>query len=218
MKAEHRKELQTNALAQQIARMVEGLKSRPDNKFLIVGSLVVLAVALLVGWNIIRKRNVAKNSEAWRSLNDATSVEDLRKLIEAAEGRMPGRIAQFQEARVWLDQGLKDLGSLREGEAARKKVEEAGKLYAELAEKSDVQRIPLLHQEALLNAGKARESLGDLDGALEFYAKLAQAYPQSALGKQADERAKKIREQRAQVHDLYSKLENLAGRKGSEGP
>jgi hypothetical protein len=68
-------------------------------------------------------------------------------------------------------------------------------------------------QEALMGSAKVRESLGDIDGAASAYAKLAKDFPRSALGKEAEERAKQIGDNGEQIKKFYTELNNLADSK-----
>src|SRR5262249_16646099 len=206
MKAEHRKELHTNALAQQITRLVEGAKSKPSSRTLIILGVIALVVILIVGWRYFSNKNRDTLSNQWRQLYDAASPQAIDEIADQAKGTDPGLVAELRIARIALREGLNDLGSPAKNAAAAKKVEEAGKKYEQLAQQTK-RLLPVQIQEALLNAGKARESLGDLDGALANYEKLASTYPQSDAGKLADERAKKIKDQRAKLQDFYKDLQ-----------
>src|SRR5262249_54231466 len=59
----------------------------------------------------------------------------------------------------------------------------AAQTYEALATESANQ--PLLQQEAMLNAGKAYETLSEVDKARGFYRELAQAFPKTLAGKEA---------------------------------
>lgn len=206
MKAQHRKELQTNVLAAQITRVVEGVKSRPNNRTLVIAGVVVGIIALVVGWVYMSGRSRAKESGYWMSLYDAVSTQAVADVANEARGSEAGLTAEFREARVALREGLEGLAAPREQKAAAEKIRRAGELYEKLTQRRDVP--PVLAQEALLNAGKAKESLGDLEGALSWYEKAASTYPKSEAGKQAADRAEKIKSQRAQVKDFYNKLDS----------
>ena len=49
MKAEHRKELQTNALADHLGRFIQNLKSKPSAATVYVAGGVVLVVVIILG-------------------------------------------------------------------------------------------------------------------------------------------------------------------------
>jgi hypothetical protein len=211
MKAEHRKELHTNALASGMSRVVEGLKTRPNNRSLTILAFALLAIALLLGWRYYSNRSALQRSALWLKLDEAQDTRDLKKLADDNQGTMQARVARFQLARVNLSWGLERLCSSLEREEALKKIKEAGQDYEQLAKES--RQVPLLAQEALMGAAKARESLGDLNGALDFYKQLTETYPRSALGKEAAQQAERVQQRQAQMQGFYNKLEQLA--KGS---
>jgi tetratricopeptide (TPR) repeat protein len=206
MKAEHRKELQTNALAQQIARLVEGARSKPNTRTLLILGAVALVILLFFGWRYFSGKSTETVSQRWRQLYDATSVQAIDEVAEQAKGTDPGLVAELRLARIELKDGLSELGSPARHAAAVKKVEGAAAKYEQLAQQTR-KLLPVQIQEALLNAGKAQESLGKLDSALGHYEKLAGTYPQSEAGKWAAERAKKIKEQREKLQDFYKDLQ-----------
>jgi hypothetical protein len=71
---------------------------------------------------------------------------------------------------------------------------------------------PQLAQEALLNAAKARESLGEIDQAKQLYGRLARDYPQSLKGKDAAEQLKSLEA----ASPVLDELKNLAKDTASE--
>jgi len=206
MKAEHRKELHTNALASGIVKLVEGAKSKPNTRTLIILGAVVLVVGLVVGWRYFSKRSQETLSNRWRQLYDAGSFEAVADIAQQGRGTDLCRIAEIREARIELKKGLDGLGSPRDRAAAVEHIKKAGDTYERLAQQTQ-ELPPVLIQEAILNAGKAKESLGDIDGALAHYEKLASTYPQSDAGKLAAERVKKIKDDRTKVADFYKDLQ-----------
>lgn len=206
MKAEHRKELHTNALAAQVNRLIEGFKNKPNTQTLTIAIAALLVVGLFFGWRYFSRRTSATRSAMWVKLDAANSPADLDKLAQQNRGTLPARVARFQVARTQLLHGVQQLAASPEEHAtALKQLEAASKEYERLADES--KDMPLLAQEALMGAAKAKESLGDLDGALASYQKLQTTYPKSALGKEAAERVELLGKQRAQVQGFYKKLE-----------
>lgn len=205
MKAEHRKELQTNVLASQITKLVEGVKTKPNTRTYVIIGVVVVIVGLVIGWKIVSNRNKEKLSENWRKLYNASSPEAVAKIAKDAKGSEPARIAEFREARIELKKAIDALGTARDRAAAIKRVKEVGEMYERLAQTN--KNMPVLVQEALFSAAKAKESVGDLDGAIAQYEKLAKEYPNSDAGKLATERADKIKKDRSEIQDFYGKLD-----------
>jgi hypothetical protein len=183
MKAEHRKELQTNVLAEQLARAYESLKQGPSRTTLywIGGAVAVVAVVLLFRWFMSSSAEVA--SDRWKTLDEVVFAEQLDNVLEKGtlKDTPQGRLARYKEARLNLSQGLRELGFSRD--LGRKHVEEATKAYEDLARKRE--RVDLLYQEALWGAAKGHEALGDLAEARKYYAQLSKEFPTSALGKDA---------------------------------
>jgi len=212
MKAEHRKELQTNALADSLGRIVQGfkggVKSRPTNRTLAIWGAVLLAVGLFFGWRYYSKSSDQKLSSAWLKVDEAASVDDLLKIAEAEGSPQPTRIARFKLARVYMRRGLADFCKPESRENALNDLKEAEKLYDKLAEES--KEMPILVQEALLGVGKARESLNDLDGAREAYGKLAKNYPDSVNGKAAAARLETLDKDGKKISELNKKLDEMA--------
>ena len=78
MKAEHRKELQTNTLADHIGRWIQGLrqgmKATPTPSTLVVMIFVFLALVVFVGWRYYSSSEQRKRSHLWLELDEARSL------------------------------------------------------------------------------------------------------------------------------------------------
>jgi hypothetical protein len=211
MKAEHRKELESNALAQQLTKAYEGLKQGPSRST-VVWISVIVGVILVVGlfryfWTSSR----ATDSKRWGELDEIVFPEQLDGLLKdkTLAGTPQGRMAQFMEARLNLAQGLRGQGSNHS--TAVERLRKARDAYEELARQSG--RVPLLHQEALWGAAKANEALGDYPRAVELYERLQKEYSASALGKDAEKQIERLRNE-ANEKDL-NQLKKLFGDKES---
>ena len=222
MKAEHRHELKTNALAETLNRVLQGLKTAPSRHTLFVwGAIGVVALLALGGylwWKTDRENRSAlwvKVDDAERKLEDAanpdevdTALNDFKKIADANSGTQQARVLRFERARAVFRTGLEQLCS--DHDRAVKDLTEARDLYAQLAKETTGDRgeNTVLGQEALMNVAKANESLGDLDEALAGYKKVASTYPNSVLGQAAAERAKYLEDEnnRKKVKEFYAKL------------
>jgi hypothetical protein len=183
MKAEHRKALETNTLAQEITKVVDTFKQGPSRSSMYwLGGIALGVVALLTFWYMWRSSERAA-SERWRELDGIVFPEQLASYLDKSgvSDTQQGRLARFKDARYKLTQGLRDLGT--NPGLARENIEAGTKLYEELLK--GVARIPLLHQEALWGAAKGNETLNNLDEAKQYYTKLVDDHPVSALGKDA---------------------------------
>jgi hypothetical protein len=231
MKAEHRHELKTNALADTLGRALQGLKSGPSRHAVIFWGLVVLAAAVGVGGYFLYQHNQKTRSELWVQVDDdqqkldsaatydevQAALDALKKTADANPGTPQARVLRFDRARALLRLGTESLYSDREADRAkaRGRVEEARTLYADLARELAGQDkdFAVLRQEALMSVARANESLGELDEALAGYKALARDYPTTPLGEAAQKRADYLGDEhnRQQLKELYAKLNGLAG-------
>src|SRR5947208_1962317 len=119
MKAEHRKELQTNVLADRIGKIVDAVKHPPSTTSVVAWVIGGLAVATLILWMWFTRSSDA-TAPLWAKLEadsynkpedwytEGNEAEVLRSLAEISNkhGRtVPGRTARFQEARFLLPLG-----------------------------------------------------------------------------------------------------------------
>jgi tetratricopeptide (TPR) repeat protein len=221
-----RHELEKNTLADTLNRVVKAFKEGPSRSTWIVIGIVVAAVGLYAVWHYFSTSSEEKSSARWLTAMRLfegerltvsadekspvlTTEGEFEKFIKDNEGTVQARIARFYLARMFLAQGERILGASRE--LALDRVRKAAELYEKLqGESSDW---VVLHQEALLRAGKAREMLGDFGKALEYYNQLVKEYPKSAFLDEAKAGQKRLEEgsdSRKELEELYARL----GRKG----
>jgi hypothetical protein len=218
MKAEHRKELETNVLADKLGRVVEGIKSGPKGSYLVWGGIAV-AVLIVLGVMYFLKSSRAGQSALWVQLDSENSVDKLGEFADAHRGSTQGRIARFEIARILIADGTQNLGSEADHASSLDKLEKARDLYRELAPQS--KDAPLLQQEAMMGEAKAEESLagsvknGSLEKAMELYRALANAYPDSFQGKAAAQRVKDLEDpdKRKQIEAFYANLNKTVAKK-----
>jgi hypothetical protein len=214
MKAEHRKELHTNALADRLGRLLHGFRDgfhvRPSHMAMLVWGGIIVAVVFFIGWKIYANARARSRSADWLQLDEASNFSDLEKIADKNPGSQPTRMARFQMARVYLRRGMENFvsSSFDGRKEALADLNEAAKLYGELAD--EVKDNPVLIQEALLGVAKVKEAIDELDAALAAYDQLVSRYPDSVNGKQAAERAKKLRDNKDQVSTFYKELDKLA--------
>jgi tetratricopeptide (TPR) repeat protein len=220
MKAEHRHELKTNALADTMGRALQALKTGPSRHSLLILIVVVVAAALIGTGYFIWKQHRETQSDLWAQVDDAErrldhatdakDVEDalknMKDIADKNAGTPQARALQADRARALFHRGLERLYSLDRDQAI-KNIEDAREAYRGLAADKDAD--PVLVQEAMMGVAKADESLGNLDKALEGYKSLAGKYPNSALGKAAKERADYLDDggNRERLKALYDKLD-----------
>jgi tetratricopeptide (TPR) repeat protein len=226
MKAEHRHELKTNALADTLGRALQGLKAGPSRHTLIIGVVIAVVAVVVVTGYFIWKGQTEGRSTLWEkldvaqgNLDNAATADQLQKaltnfkeLSDQNSRALPGTAARFDRARVLLHRGLERLYS-PERDQALGDLKEARKIYAELAGDSSVRDAhPLLGEEALMSVAKIDESFGDVDKALDGYKAVVKAYPKGPLHEAAEGRVKYLEnaDNRAQLKALYDKLDEQA--------
>ncbi|MCS6851808.1 MAG: hypothetical protein NZ700_11640 [Gemmataceae bacterium] len=228
MKAEHRKELETNTLADQLGRWLQQARGAFSGAGWWFWGALALVVLAIVGWHLWSRSSLSRRSALWTREDQAASqaqIEELEKLAAEHRGTAAARIAQFQIARYRLQQGLGSLGSpgQRRIEGAQS-VEQARDLYLSLIPQcSDM---PLLAQEAMMGAAKAEEALigvpkgGDsrepratLAEAIRRYEELAAAKPESFLTQAARRRAEELKAKGKEIEGFYVELNTAITRK-----
>jgi hypothetical protein len=208
MKAEHRKELETNVLADWLGRRLETLKKGSKNSYLITG-VVVLIVAAVFGTMYLMRSASAKSSALWFKYDTAGSLTELDKLAADNRGTMAARAARFEVARALLGQGVQNLGNPEQHASAVDSLEKARSLYEELAPQA--KDTPVWQQEALMGVATAEESLvgsgkdASLDKAQEYYRRVAEQFPDTFQGETARKRADELKnpKTRAEIEKFY---------------
>jgi tetratricopeptide (TPR) repeat protein len=215
MKAEHRKESPAHAVRQRVGRLLNDLKARPSTSSLIFWLVLLLVVVLVAGWYVISRQEKERASTRWLKYDESTTVEDLEALARDHPGTTAATAARFEQARLLLRQGLDKYAASEEKERAeaQDKLKKAADLYEQLAKEASA--YPLLVQEAFRGAAKARESLGDLDGALKDYEQLASAKPETEVTRAAAEAVKNLKDPdtRKKLETFYSDLKQLTSAK-----
>jgi hypothetical protein len=207
MKAEHRKELETNVLADRLGRVVTNLKQGPQRgtaMYVVLGILVAALVFFSVRWYRVTKD---ENSDAWLWLE----AGETKLLEENFPQSKPGLAVRFQ--RAWFimwETGIKKLGADQKG--ALESLELARITYEDL--KKQVAGDPLLEPEAMYCLAQIEETMAvtnrsHLETAAEMYQELAKAHPKSAYGRLAEKRAEVLNDEtkRAEVARLYQELD-----------
>jgi tetratricopeptide (TPR) repeat protein len=195
MKAEHRKELMTNSLATKLGQAVQNMKEGPSRGTILFLVVAGLALALVLAWRYFSTSSKESDSARWLKWDGLYSPEQLKNFADDkdVQGHVQGHLARMEEARRNLLDGLRDLGSAGTiRKQALENIKKAADLYDKLVE--DLSDKPLLHQQALMGAAKAHESLGEYDQARKFYQQLSQKYPTTLFGKEAGEQIERLDE------------------------
>jgi hypothetical protein len=206
MKAEHRKELVTNSLAQTLGQTIQGLKEGPSSRTVLVVVLIGLALLLFFTWRYFAQSSQAADSELWLRWDSLVTPTQVTGMLDdrAVADTPQGRLARFLAARSALQEGLRDLG--RPASKAQDNLKKAADLYAKLA--AETSRSPLLHQEALLCGAQAHEALGDYGQAKGLYEQLAKQYPDTPRGKDAQQQVERLgnKANEDDLNDLKNRL------------
>lgn len=225
MKAQHRHELRTNALADGMGRLIQGIRERPKSSAAALWIIAGLALATALVWYFA---GAGSSSAEWIQLDGVSDIAQLDRIARESPGSAAARAARFQKARLELEQGLRGLYTPERGRAILA-LNDARRLFLELAPESVDQ--PLMVQEAVAGAARAEEALigvplpdkpgetvGTLDQAIKLYQKVAELDANSYLGKRSAEHAADLDKSRADVEKFYADLNKFAdARKAAAG-
>jgi hypothetical protein len=219
MKAEHRKELQTNVLADRMGRMVQRIKTPPNRRSILwmVLVLVVVIIGLVLWWRWSNQRSIMSN--LWVGVDEArlyfptkSGVVQSELLTEYGTTK-PGVAARFQLAYTMLwDRGVKYLAG--QPTFAMKAINGAEKQFKELQEecKDDAILGPeAAYALAVIEETRLVEDRNNLEKARLAYEAVASKYPSSAAGRAASDRAKYLKDNPIQVSAFYANLQNSIG-------
>lgn len=234
MKAEHRKELHTNVLADRMGRFMQTVRQRPQGRTVFIWVAVVVGIIVVVGWYFWSRTAATRDSEMWKALS-LGYMEDGGRAMEATEyiiatypNYKQADIARYERAWSWLwdckvqtknkmviPGGIAYLKSFDSEETrdiplitVKFSEEEFSKLYEQ--NKDD----PILGPEALYNMAVAQETravedIDKLKAAKASFKEVVEKYPNSARAQFADQRLKEwynSDEKFAQLSEFYREL------------
>ncbi len=214
MKAEQRKELETNILADKMGRVVERVKASPRRAvtiYFVLAGIVVVGLVFAYRWY---RQSVQDTALNWVAFDDGPryAVESLAE----KEGDTPvGKAARFQLAWYgYWDYGIKRLGVDAPG--ALKAISASGRAYRELLAISKDDSV--FEPQAMLGVAVCEEALAvqdrlRLDKAVTLYDELAkhEKYKDTAEGRFAQGRLELLRDKngkvRAEASNTYAELQ-----------
>ncbi len=187
MKAEHRKELETNSLARQLTNFVRYSKKPPSTIWVLLGVVVLLAIAYWWLTGVMTNRAGSSWIALW----------NWRSVIEQAPKELSGTAADKAMQLLQADSLFNDASQslMMSPEMAQEKYREASMKYEEVAKAASGQ--PFMALRALMGAARSAEAQGDLTRAKAFYEtalKLAEAenWPDHPLAREARTRSQGI--------------------------
>ena len=208
MKAEHRKELETNALADRMGRVVKGMKSAPQRRTLLY--LLLVGAAVVVIWMIIRARDFRQSnqSELWLQFEDGAgpSIATLAKDPKTPQGRAAYLQLAFYEA--W-NSGMRRLAT--NPSQALVDLDESERAYKELKTQVREDKVygpEVLYALAVIEEARIMNKREFWTAARDTYKELADKFGTSAYGKIARQRLEIFENEtkRNDVLDLYQDL------------
>ena len=200
MKAEHRKELMTNTLASRLGETIQGFKEGPSRGTILILVAIGLIVVVILVWRYLASSKEEADSTRWLNWDRLASPEALKEFAEKNQGELPGRLARLEEARRALHDGLRNLGDPGTRAQAQGDIRKAAEIYDKLAD--ELADKPLLHQQVLMGAAKAHESLGEYDPARKYYEQLTRKYGNTKLGEEAAADLKRLDESKSDLEAL----------------
>ncbi|HJZ91996.1 MAG TPA: hypothetical protein VKE40_14070 [Gemmataceae bacterium] len=235
MKAERRKEIETNSLVLLVQRWRQHVSSR--SLYYLVGT-VALVIAIVFLWRYLAGENRRARDAILVELQTADTTEKLREGMDRHRGTIWGSFfkAQLARRRLRVD-GLPQLGADRDEarDQAAAAVAEGRKYFLELTTDLKDQDEPGLVQEAWYSAAEAEEALvgmptklegtdsrGDADKAIEYFDQAANIFPDTDLSKGYKKRADDLRANKTQFINtqraLYQRREPFLPSKPPEPP
>jgi len=207
MKAEQRKELQTNSLVRFLGRLRQNFKGGTSRKATVIWGIVILALVVFVAWRITSSRAEANDSARWVALDSLSRADELDEYIDKHRDTVQGNVARLQRARKDLETGLGGLYTQRS--TAVDKLQAAANAYEDLVKQ--FKATPVLVQECLLGAGMAYEGMGEFEKARSFYDDLQNRFKDSPLAKEAERRANDLQKHAKELATLDKNLQKGGG-------
>jgi hypothetical protein len=212
MKAEHRKELETNALADRVGRAVQGMKQVPRKRtfvWLLAGAVLLVVVYWFYARSQIKREENALN---WFLVADGKG-EYLQQVLTSNPDSNQAKAIRFENDFLQLQQSMRFLAS--EPKVVLSNLDELENIYREMAKRCQDDKVLL--PEALFAVAVIEETRmikRDRDEgeqwkvALAAYKEVADKHPDSAFGKEARKRVAVLNDekQRDELLKVYQDL------------
>lgn len=224
MKAEERKKLERNVLAEKLTHAWEGVSGSSQTSNRVWTIILAVLVAALI-WVVYSRYMSGRDTGLWSRLDTAYDLDNLRSLAKEFPNTTQGQIARFQIARVQFADHLNKIAAQTSDErvAAATAIEEVRKNYAELAKITGLPTTMI--QEAMLQTARADEVLASIpkaddpnsmrssiETAIKGYEELKSTYPKSVAGEQAAKRIEELKKKKDEVAKLNAELARDQGK------
>jgi hypothetical protein len=222
MKAEQRKQLETNVLADRMGRVVKDLRKGPSRRGLLIWiPVIALFLAAIVYFWIIRPNQLRSTSQLWRTIAVGSHVQSpgggqtLRQELLDNKDSTPARVARYQEAwKLLWDDGIRKLYSSSwrgPSPEAVANIFRAELQYEDLYKESKDD--PILGPQALYNMAVAQEALAVyepkfLDTAKSTFETVLNTHNDSVYARKAKERLDvyKDKDKLAELRSFYGNI------------
>jgi len=228
MKAEERKEIETNSMVLTYQKLRQRVTGR--TLYYVIGIVAIIVAAILI-YRYMTHQSAAARDAILLQLDAADTPAKLKQGMEDHRGTLYGSLFKKRLAEhELLNEGLPKLGTDRweDRKSAAASVEAGRTHYLELTAELKQKDEPALVQIAWLEAAGAEEALvgfptadggpdssrGNLDKAIEYYEKAASIFPDSELSKRYKAWADKLKANKVQViatqKEIYKQIERPA--------
>jgi hypothetical protein len=208
MKAEHRKELETNALADRVGRAVQSMKQAPQKRTMLW--VVLAGVVLVVIFVLYRRAQLQKveNSLNWVTFEDGRQAA-LQQLVKQDPQSIQAKAAHFEANYVSLRRVLALLAT--HPKEVLPQLDEIKQSYVELAKacKDDEVLLPeALFAQAVIEETRIIKDDDNWKAALAAYKEVADNHKETAFGKLARKRVEILenKDKRKDLLDIYRDL------------
>ena len=151
MKAEHRKELQTNSLADMLGRTVRNVRGGTGlswTKVIIAG---VIIFGLFATWWFFNSR-ARENQELWMRV-EANTDSKLKDVAQEYKDTKQGKAARLTLAHAYLWEGIRMLGEPGKTNIGFSLIAHSNQRYLELERKREPESRPLARTASLSRPG-----------------------------------------------------------------
>src|SRR4051812_30289252 len=153
MKAEERKHLKDNELAERLRRVWQFVASGSATNTVIWG-VILVGLALMIGWRYYSDATARTRSAQWSAIEQAYTTEQLEQIIKENPGTIAARTASFHLNRYRMDDALGGVAAPTSADrlTAANNLIEVRNRYRDLAR--EVKDEPELLQESLMGVAK----------------------------------------------------------------